>query len=308
MFKTVAQTALVGTAAVVLGAAALVLAAGGTASQAIVYALVLAIATRVVPVLATFPVAYWPRAGGGAPVLTAGALSRTVVREIWATMKLFFFYHPFERIVTRRDPPRIVPGETPILLVHGFFSNAGFWHRIEPFVREAGWSNVFLVNLEPPFVSIDDYARQLEKRIDEACLRSGTESIIIVAHSMGGLVARACLGSDSGRILRLICLGTPNHGTLWASLLPWVNTRQMRIDSDWLRRLNTGRSADGSIINILSEHDNIVVPQSSAAMSDATNIRLRGVGHLDMACSGEVRRAIKGALNGDGACQLDKSQ
>lgn len=40
------------------------------------------------------------------------------------------------------------------------------------------------------------------------------ESVAIVAHSMGGLVARAALGNDrSGRIARLIQLGAPNHGS-----------------------------------------------------------------------------------------------
>lgn len=298
LFKSVAQTAIVSTAAVVLAAAALVLAAGGTATRAAVWAAGLAVATRAIPILVTFPVAYRFRTGGAVPRLTTLAMARTIAREVWATMKLFFFYHPFERIIARHEPVRIVAGETPILLVHGFFSNAGFWYCIEPALRQAGWSNLFSLNLEPPFEDIDEYARQLQGRVDEVCLRAASESVIIVAHSMGGLVARACANRAPGRIARILCLGTPHHGTVWASLLPWINTRQMRVDSDWLRQLNGNRSADALITNILSEHDNIVVPQASALLHGANNIRLQGVGHLDMAFAKEVHDAVQEMLAG----------
>ena len=51
---------------------------------------------------------------------------------------------------------------------------------------------------------------------------------MIVAHSMGGLVARAYLRRHGGaQVARVITLGTPHHGTALANLAPGSNARQM---------------------------------------------------------------------------------
>ncbi|MGA8258946.1 MAG: alpha/beta fold hydrolase [Arenicellales bacterium] len=271
--------------------------AGGTATQAVCWALAGALATRIAPILSSFAVAYWPRADYHVPVLGARVLTRLIVRESWATLKLFFFYHPFEAMMTRHEPRGVIPGEMPVILVHGFFANAGFWHHIAPALRAAGWHNLFSINLEPPFAGIDSYARQLQERVEHACLRSGSDSVVIVAHSMGGLVARACARQAPRRIHRMICLGTPHHGTVMAWLVGWKTTRQMRPGSDWLRRLNIEGSDNERITNIFSEHDNIVVPQSSAALQGAKNVSVRAVGHLEMAFSPVLRRMLCDVLD-----------
>lgn len=296
MFRSVAQVSIALTAGIVLVGALAVLALGGTAGQAVIWGAALAVAARVIPILASFMIAYWPRRGFRAPRLGAATMTRTIARELWATIKLFFFFHPLQKLVTGFEPDRVVPGEMPIVLVHGFYSNAGFWHRIKRELAASGWHNLFSLNLEPPFTSIDQYAVQLRAHVDDVCAKCGTESVIVVAHSMGGLVARACARHDPGRIRRVICLGTPHDGTVLASLVPAENTRQMRRGSDWLRGLNTGSSADGSVTNIYSEHDNIIVPQTSASLHGAENIRLAGIGHLDMAFSPALAAALKDVL------------
>lgn len=66
--------------------------------------------------------------------------------------------------------------------------------------------------------SIRDSAAELDRRIDEALRRwpkrAWRQRVIVVAHSMGGLVARHWLGPGGGwpRCLALITLGTPHRG------------------------------------------------------------------------------------------------
>lgn len=297
MLRSVAGTSIALTVAVVAVTAAVVLASGGGAGEAAAWAVVLALATRVVPILGSFPIAYWPRGAQSVPPLGAAGLVRLLAAEVWATVKLFFFYHPLERLVTRREPQHVVPGETPVVLVHGFYANAAFWQSMKPMLRAAGWRNLFALNLEPPFTDIDDYARQLEQRVQQACERCGVESAVVVAHSMGGLVARACERRGAGRIGHIVCLGSPHHGTLLARLVPSITTGQMRPGSGWLEDLNRGH-ADAPITNIYSEHDNIIVPQASAALPGAENIPVPGVGHLEMAFSAALFRALRGVLKG----------
>jgi len=57
-------------------------------------------------------------------------------------------------------------------------------------------------------LSISTLGKQLAKRIDD---ESGP--VHLVAHSMGGLVARACLAAKPKKIGRVVTLGTPNFGS-----------------------------------------------------------------------------------------------
>lgn len=291
MLKSVAASTLALTLIIVVLAGAVVLQTGGGAGAAAAWVVGLALASRVVPIVGAFAIALWPRRAHRPAPLGSAGLARIVAAEAWATVRLFFFYHPFERLVTRHAPGRVMPRECPVVLVHGFYSNAGFWHPMKASLRAAGWNNLYSLNLEPLFSSIDEYARQLERRTAEACEECGTDSVIVVAHSMGGLVARVCARRVPGCIRHLICLGSPHRGTVLARLVPSITTRQMRIGSDWLTSLNSG-DPGVAITNIYSEHDNIIVPQMSAALPKADNIALHGVGHLEMAFSSNLRRTL----------------
>lgn len=62
----------------------------------------------------------------------------------------------------------------------------------------------------------------LMNKIDEVLKKSGRQKVIIIAHSMGGLVARSYIQSDyyQNNVERLIMLSTPNEGALNA-YYPW---------------------------------------------------------------------------------------
>lgn len=292
---SVAGTSMALTIGVVALTAAVVLAAGGGVGEAAAWALVLALATRELPILGSFAIAYRPRRGHRVPPLGAAGLLRVLGAEAWATLRLFFYYHPLEALVARREPVDVAAGETPVVLVHGFYANAGFWESMKPALRAAGWTNLFSLNLEPLFIDIDGYARQLEERVAHACRRCGTDSAIVVGHSMGGLVARACARRAPERIRHVVCIGSPHQGTELARLVPSITTRQMRPGSDWLNELNSDdHGVPGT--NIYSEHDNIIVPQASAAPPGTPSVAVRGTGHLEMAFSPLLRQTLNGVL------------
>jgi len=72
---------------------------------------------------------------------------------------------------------------------------------------------------EPNEVSAKKY---LVPKIREATLKNGTKKVIIIAHSMGGLVARSYVQSDFYQrdVEKIIMLGTPNAGAANA-YYPW---------------------------------------------------------------------------------------
>lgn len=186
----------------------------------------------------------------------------------------------------------------PVLLIHGYVCNRGFWGVLSPALASAGVLHDAL-DLEPPAADIDAFVPQVVQAIDALRERSGSERVIIVAHSMGGLVARACLAAHGeAAIAHVITLGTPHHGTALANLGVGRNARQMSRpggqSSDWLAQLAAGETPmrRAMLTSIWSRHDNIVAPQSSAHLPGAHNLVFDGVGHVALAFDEQVRLAV----------------
>jgi pimeloyl-ACP methyl ester carboxylesterase len=57
--------------------------------------------------------------------------------------------------------------------------------------------------------SVESLARELNARITA----DGSREVLLVGHSMGGVVARVALATDRGRIARVVQLGSPNLGS-----------------------------------------------------------------------------------------------
>jgi triacylglycerol esterase/lipase EstA (alpha/beta hydrolase family) len=178
----------------------------------------------------------------------------------------------------------------PVLLVHGYGCNSGYWAHLVPLLDREGISHAS-VDLEPVAGSIDDYAPLLEERAQALCAATGAARIAIVAHSMGGLAARAWMRRyGSARVAQVITLGTPHHGTALARFGPGANAVQMRRDAPWLRGLAASEGPDvrARIVSIYTHHDNIVAPQDSSVLPGARNIAFGGVGHVALGSNPRV--------------------
>jgi len=159
---------------------------------------------------------------------------------------------------------------------------------------------------------ISKYAQRLGDVVEEVLDATGKDKVIIISHSMGGLVSRDYIKNHGGltKVDKLVTIGTPNHG-VYADIAtncenlflgrtgnsPECN--DMRADSAFLTNLNsgdetpgdieyltiTGRAKKGpSIIYIFSvnvcdsseEFHDEVVCASSVPLNGATNIEITG--------------------------------
>ncbi|RZT11334.1 PGAP1-like protein [Duganella sp. CF402] len=174
----------------------------------------------------------------------------------------------------------------PVLLVHGYACNSGYWLPMSKLLTQARISH-YGIDLEPPGASIDDFVPQVRAAVQRLRAATGSAQVIIVGHSMGGLVARAYLRAcaqrgDEAHVARVITLGTPHHGTALAHFGPGSNAAQMRRDSAWLAALaaseaNTQRMLISSIYSV---HDNIIAPQDSSELPGARNLVFGAIGHV----------------------------
>ena len=193
-------------------------------------------------------------------------------------------------------------GGPPILLVHGFFSNRGMWLSFRSRLAGANVGRVYTVTLEPLNGSIEAMMPTLESRIDAIIHETGQEKIIVVAHSMGGLLARAYMAQvGAARIAKLITLGTPHHGSQIAALGLFECAKQMRYRSPWIEMLEDLEAANPPAIPALSIYtlnDDLVYPPESSVLEweGAENVPVSAVGHVALLYSEPIAKRVIAAI------------
>jgi triacylglycerol esterase/lipase EstA (alpha/beta hydrolase family) len=273
---------------------------GWAARQAVGLAMILAVLGRTFVIATTFA---FSRAYAAPPpagcAIGAGRGLAMALRELAAFCLLFSVVMPFERLFMGADRlGRGEGGRLPLLLIHGYQCNRGYWLWLRRRLERAGWQ-VATISLHPVFEDIDGYVAQVARRIDEVCAATGAAQVVLVGHSMGGLVSRAYLRAHgNAKVAKLVTLGSPHHGSRLAVLGLGENGRQMIPGSDWLAGLNaSGAVPLPETVSIYSCQDNYVMPQDSSLLEGAKVVPLGGLGHLEMAFSPEVERVLLAELD-----------
>jgi len=201
------------------------------------------------------------------------------------------------RLVIRDPVP--APAQLPIVLVHGVMVNDGVWFTMRRYLARQGVGAVYTINYGPPYGDIEHFAEQLGAKIESVCAATGATRVLLVCHSMGGLVARAYLRQRGpARIERIITIGTPHHGSVFARGLIGRCLAQMRPGNAWLAELNREETKPPPvpITSIWSRHDSLVAPQASSELACAENVALVGVGHNALLSDPRVMELVLRAM------------
>lgn len=175
-------------------------------------------------------------------------------------------------------------GARPLLLIHGVVCNYNVWRPWLRTLQAAGFSPVRALSLEPLFADIDLHTTRVAQEVRALQREANGARVSIIAHSMGGLVARAALrllGPEC--VSRIVTIATPHHGTRVARWFAWwLPMRQMSPGSAWLHAINAAQEGHlaAPLTSIYSLEDNLVVPSRSARLEGAQAHELRGFGHL----------------------------
>lgn len=211
---------------------------------------------------------------------------RLFANEFYASMLLGSWIMPRARQCMRAYPD----GGPAVLLVHGYGCNSGYWANLTPALQSRRITHADL-DLEPTLAGIDEFVPLVANAVQRLRDATAGAPVIIVAHSMGGLVARAYLRAHGAvGIARVITLGTPHHGSALAAFGPGRNAAQMcrsprtGAESDWLRALAAAETPEVRALftSLLTHHDNIIAPQTSSYLEGARNIAFGGMGHVAM--------------------------
>ncbi len=207
-----------------------------------------------------------------------------------------FFYLPFEALAVRPDTALAPGAGIPVILVHGYLSNRGIFSAVVRALDGAGVRSLVTFNFRGVFSPVEPLVAQLEARVAATVAASGEPRVVLVCHSMGGLVARAWMARyGAGRVAKLVTIATPHHGTALARLGVGANAAQMRRGSAFLEELARKEGDRGpgcAATSIYTTHDNLVAPQDTSRLPWARNIAIAGLGHVDILLSGRLHRAL----------------
>jgi len=111
------------------------------------------------------------------------------------------------------------PG-TPVVMVHGLYHNRTAWLIMKRRLKKAGYTNLHTCQYNSFTRDFEPAVHGLLRKLDILLADSPDTGVILMGHSLGGLVSRCAAGNPQyrNRIAALITLGSPHHGSDLARL------------------------------------------------------------------------------------------
>lgn len=199
--------------------------------------------------------------------------------------------------------PAAARSSTPILFIHGYLLTPSvflFW-RYQMKRRNRG--NTFALHLRPGTSPIEILAEGLMRKVDEVKRETGASKIVLIGHSLGGLVAHYYVEKLGGKesVDRLVAIATPYRGTKLAILGFGESCRQMRFQSRFVTQFfEPGMQSSVPVLACPVIPDNLLIPNDSAVPPFMSKTyALRAAGHLGCLLSIELLEAVLRFIDAD---------
>lgn len=196
----------------------------------------------------------------------------------------FFFLIVFLRVISLFPFKKKMPASSsqcPILLVHGYLDADFVWFFHKRFLRKRGFGPIYTINLGSPFASIDVFVEKVRKKAEEIAKETGRSDLVLIGHSMGGLVSTYYALQQTQHNLRVITIGSPLKGTFMAKFGLGRCAREMEIGSELLKKIQKAETHQ-SLYHIATTTDQLIFPYHSALLvSDPSKTHLfHDLGHI----------------------------
>ena len=238
------------------------------------------------------------------PIHKASRLSWDIARESAASILTYELY-PLG-LISRSLPTlptfslKTLRPRRPILLIHGIFHNRSTFAWLKQKLHSKGFRQFKEVDLMTSIRPIPELAEQVAREAQLILKTTDFSEIDIVAHSMGGVIARyfvQLLGGD-GLVKNLITLGTPHQGTEWSKYSVLPHLRELQPQSKTFELLNQCSPPKSTrAVAISGALDIVIRPKSCTWWSGVRNIHLSHVGHAGLLFSRRVLEIILSHLD-----------
>lgn len=201
----------------------------------------------------------------------------------------------------------------PVLLVHGVYHNSSAWFLLRIFLERAGFTRIRAWHYPSFRPSFDELAGRLVEEIRELARAFPGEKILLVGHSMGGLLIRTALSDPTVAAVAgaVVTLGTPHQGTKLAVFAVGRPARSLGYRCPLIEKIKTlpfpqelPRLALYSPVDDMVLPNSAGVPEGSSWPAEMT----APVGHLCLIYHPSILRRVVAFLKENSAAGEGKRQ
>ncbi|HEV2857911.1 MAG TPA: lipase [Solirubrobacterales bacterium] len=196
--------------------------------------------------------------------------------------------------------PASASAQDPILFVHGWSESASLWNTMISNFEKNGYAksqlSAYSYNTGTSNKTLAE--TEVKSRVETLLKNNpGATKVDIIAHSMGSLNTRWYIKFVGGeaKVDDWVSLGGPNHGTETANACFQTSCVEMRVGSKFLSELNAGDETPGAVSygTWWSPCDEIINPDSSVALSGATNTKTACLTHAALTTDSTVFTQVR---------------
>lgn len=229
-----------------------------------------------------------------------GAPARAVALEslysvLFILFKIIFLPSSFFREpIDEEDISEPYERETLIILTHGLMGTAEHMYILQARLIMAGFKNVTLFQYRANQLRSSNLGAGLVEFARRQKLARKSPDVILIGHSLGGLISIDCADELYREIptLGVITLGAPFHGSTLAAFGISRIARSLRPEN--IISFFSLRDRSYPIVSIYSRYDQFVTPYVNARFESATseNIEVAHLGHSGLIFDRRVFKAL----------------
>lgn len=163
--------------------------------------------------------------------------------------------------------PEAEASRPPVILIHGLYHNASAWIFFRWWLRRSGFPNVYAYNYNSWKYTFWEILHKLDLWISEVHSSFPGEPIVLVGHSLGGLLAKAYAGkggSQGNKVTGVITLGSPHKGSKLAVYGMGKLAKSLAYQSSLIQELEGIKlPSETFCVSLYSPVDNMVLPIDS---------------------------------------------
>jgi triacylglycerol esterase/lipase EstA (alpha/beta hydrolase family) len=254
-------------------------------------------------VLMSYTVAWYERANSRPDLIDRRFTINGVRIAIWLLIQetgcllLTILLRPFGWLQPKL-PTAAENARPPVILLHGLFQNRSCLFWLQYRLRAAGYQQITSINT-PPWRDMEASTEILARKVDELRINLKVDKVILVGHSMGGMIARNYVQNRGGAayVQGMVTLGSPHHGSKLAPFALSSMGKTLLPGSEFLNQFNSvAWPEETQAVSIYTRYDNIVLPAESGKMDGAQQIELDGMGHTSLLFHPRSLQTVIGAL------------
>jgi triacylglycerol lipase len=219
---------------------------------------------------------YWYEAGNS-PYKDELAIESGQKTAIWILRGFFscilsqllvILFYPLAFVKKLWRPEPVTKGVLPpVILIHGLYHNASAWIFYRWWLKRSGFANVYAFNYNSWRYTFWEIFHKLDSWVSEISAYFPEGPILLVGHSLGGLLAKAYVGKDGppgSKVTGVITLGSPHKGSKLAVFGMGKLARSLAYNSSLMQGLEGIKMPlETFCVSLYSPVDNLVLPIDS---------------------------------------------